>query len=107
MSGEGGAAVDVRNNEAEGRFQVEQDGQVAFAEYRLLASGILFPHTLVPQALEGRGIGGALAREALGFARERGLKVMPVCTFIAGYIARHPEHHDLVHPDYRRALHLD
>ena len=79
----------------------------AFAEYRLLASGILFPHTLVPEALEGRGIAKAMAEAALGFARERGLKVMPTCTFFAGYIARHPEHHDLVHPDYRRALHLD
>ena len=102
-----GRSVEVRNNEAAGRFEVEQDGKVAFAEYRLLASGILFPHTLVPQSMEGRGIGGALAREALAFARERDLKVMPTCTFIAGYMQRHPETHDLVHPDYRRALHLD
>ena len=101
------ATVEVRNNEADGRFEVEQDGRTAYAEYRLLASGILFPHTEVPQALEGRGIGSALVREALAFARERGLKVMPTCTFFAGYIAKHPEHHDLVHPDYRRALHLD
>ena len=101
-----GAAVEVRNNEAAGRFEVERGGEVAFAESRLLASGILFPHTLVPEAMEGRGVGSALAREALGFARERGLKVMPVCTFIAGYIKRHPETHDLVHPDYRAALHL-
>ena len=101
------ADVQVRNNEAAGRFEVEQDGQVAFAEYRLLQSGILFPHTLVPEALEGRGIASAIAEEALAFARERGLKVMPTCTFFAGYIAKHPEHHDLVHPDYRRALHLD
>ena len=102
-----GTAVQVRNNEADGRFEVERGGQVAFAEYRLLASGILFPHTLVPEAMEGKGVGSALAREALGFARERGLKVMPTCTFFAGYIQRHPETHDLVHPDYRRALHLD
>jgi predicted GNAT family acetyltransferase len=101
------APVEVRNNEAEHRFEVEQDRQVAFAEYRLLASGIMFPHTLVPEALEGRGLAKAMAEEALAFARGRDLKVMPTCTFFAGYIAKHPEHHDLVHPDYRRALHLD
>ena len=100
------APVDVRNNEANGRFEVEQDGQTAFAEYRLLQSGIMFPHTLVPEALEGRGLAKAMAEEALAYARERGLKVMPTCTFFAGYIAKHPEHHDLVHPDYRKALHL-
>ena len=98
------AAVEVRNNEAAGRFEVEQGGKVAFAEYRLLQSGVMFPHTLVPQELEGRGIGAALVRAGLAYARERGLKVLPTCTFFAGYIARHPEFHDLVHPDYRRAL---
>jgi predicted GNAT family acetyltransferase len=97
-------AFDVVNNEAAGRFEVHLDGAVAFAEYRLLASGILFPHTEVPAAFEGKGVGGALVRHALAFARERGLKVMPTCTFFAGYIAKHPEFHDLVHPDYRKAL---
>ena len=96
----------VRNNEAEGRFELEIDGSVAYAEYRVLASGVLFPHTEVPSALEGRGVGSALVREGLRFARERDLKVIPVCTFFAGYIARHPESHDLLHPDYRAALGL-
>ncbi len=98
--------VEVRNNEAAGRFEADVEGDVAFAEYRLLASGMLFPHTVVPAAAEGRGVGSALAREALGYARSHDLKVIPVCTFFAGYIAKHPEFHDLVHPDYRAALGL-
>lgn len=98
------APVTVRNNAAEGRFETEAEGLAAFAEYRLLASGILFPHTEVPAPLEGRGIGSALVREALAYARAEGLPVMPVCTFFAAYIRRHPETHDLVHPDYRTAL---
>jgi predicted GNAT family acetyltransferase len=51
-------------------------------------------------------VGGALVRHAMAFARQRGQKVLPVCTFFAGYIARHPEFHDLVHPQYRKALGL-
>jgi predicted GNAT family acetyltransferase len=94
----------VVNNEAAGRFEVRLGEDVAFTEYRLLASGILFPHTEVPPAFEGRGVGSALVRAGMAFARERGQKVMPVCTFVAGYIARHPELHELVHPDYRAAL---
>lgn len=95
---------EVIDNSAEGRFELHIDGHVAFAEYRLLASGILFPHTLVPEALEGRGIGSALVKYGLAYARENKLPVMPVCPFFAGYIQKHPEWHDVVHPDYRTAL---
>ena len=101
------AALDVVNNAEAGRFEVRLGDEVAFAEYRLLASGILFPHTLVPEVLEGKGVGGAMVRAAMAFARARGEKVIPVCPFVAGYIAKHPEYHDLVHPDYRKALGLD
>jgi uncharacterized protein len=29
-------------------------------------------------------------------ARSRGLKVVPRCSFVAGYLRRHPEYQDLV-----------
>ncbi|MBX3479209.1 MAG: N-acetyltransferase [Caulobacter sp.] len=103
-----GPAFEVIDNRAdgasEGRFEVHLGDAVAFAEYRLLESGVMFPHTVVPPAFEGKGVGGALVRHGMAFARERGQKVIPVCTFFAGYIAKHPEFHDLVHPDYRKAL---
>jgi len=94
----------VVNNIQAGRFEITIDGQIAFAEYRLLRSGVLFPHTEVPQALEGRGLGSRLVQAGLSYAREKGLAVMPVCPFFAAYMKRHPETHDLLHPDYRVAL---
>src|SRR5262245_621766 len=94
----------VENNDKDGRLEVHMDGQTAFAEYRVLETGIMFPHTVTPPALEGRGIGAALVKEGMRMARERGMQVIPTCTFFAGYIARHPEFHDLVHPGYRAAL---
>jgi uncharacterized protein len=94
----------VINNAETGRFEVHLGEEVAYSEYRLLQTGILFPHTEVPPAFEGKGVGGALVRAAMAFARERGEKVIPVCPFVAAYITRHPEYHDLVHPDYRTAL---
>ena len=44
-------------------------------------------------------MGGRLAKAALEHAAAQGLKVIPRCSFIAGYIARHPEFADLVAPD--------
>ncbi|HEY9216940.1 MAG TPA: GNAT family N-acetyltransferase [Phenylobacterium sp.] len=98
--------LNVVNNVDRGRFEVRLGGDVAFAEYRKLETGILFPHTEVPPAFEGKGVGGRLVKTALEWARSEGQVVMPTCPFVAGYITKHPEFHDLVHPDYRTALHL-
>lgn len=96
--------VIVTDNPAAHRFETVVDGHLAIAEYNLIAGGIVFTHTEVPQALEGRGIGKALIVHALGEARGRGLKVIPICPFFAAYMKKHPETHDLVHPSYRSAL---
>jgi uncharacterized protein len=96
----------VVNNAEAGRFEVRVEDDVAYAEYRRLESGILFPHTEVPRAFEGRGVGGKIVRTALDWARSEGQKVMPTCPFVAGYIQKHPEYHDLVHEHYRPALKL-
>jgi hypothetical protein len=87
---------DVRDNLAQHRFELEADGHVAMAHYALTPGVITFTHTLVPKELEGRGIGSRLARGALDAARAQGLKVVPKCPFIAGYIGKHPEYADLV-----------
>lgn len=90
------AGVEVANNEAEHRFEVIADGMIAVSEYRLRDGEIIFTHTEVPVALEGRGIGTALARAALDHTRAKGLRVVPQCPFIRGYIERHAEYQDLV-----------
>lgn len=92
---------DVTNNEKAARLEVKLDGETAFAEYRITRGGIVFPHTVVPEAFEGRGIGGALVRAGLAFAKEKDLPVIPTCSFFAGWIARHPEFVEQVHPRYR------
>lgn len=88
--------IEVRDNPAESRFEAHVDGEVAVADYRLEGDRILFTHTSVPPELEGQGIGSALIRAALAAARERGLKVVPLCSFVAAYVQRHPETRDLL-----------
>lgn len=98
----------VRDNPAMHRFEIDlDDGSVAIAEYNLLAGKIVFTHTEVPPAHEGKGIGSALIRFALASARERGLEVIPICPFFAAYIKRHPDEQDLLDPSYRKALGLE
>lgn len=55
-------------------------------------------HTEVDGAYEGYGVGSALVDAALAMAREAGVRIRPTCPFVAAYLKRHPEHHDIVHP---------
>jgi len=87
---------DVRDNPARHRFELEVDGHLAVAVYSLAPGVITFIHTEVPQALGGRGVGSRLAKGALAQVRARGLKVVPRCPFIRGYIEKHPEWQDLL-----------
>jgi predicted GNAT family acetyltransferase len=108
MSGNGATEVEVRDNPKLHRFEVDLgNGQHAVAIYNLLTAKIMFTHTEVPEAYEGRGIGTALIRAGLNAARERGLQVIPTCPFFASYIKRHPEEQDLLEPAYRSVLGLD
>lgn len=96
-----------QDNPSSHRFEALLDGQVAaFAEYNLLKNGVMFTHTEVLPAHEGRGVASGLAKFALGDVRRRGLKAIPVCQFIAGYIRKHPEYLDLLTEDSRRAFHV-
>ncbi len=79
------------------RFEMLVDGERAgLAAYRLRGDRIVFLHTEIDDAYEGRGLGGVLVRAALDSSRERGLRVVPVCPFVKGWIERHADYADLV-----------
>jgi len=87
--------IPVHNLEAM-RFEIQKDEYLAVLEYQLGEGKIIFTHTGVPAALEGQGIGSRLARAGLEHARAEGLRVVPLCSFIAGYIHKHAEYQDLL-----------
>lgn len=78
---------DVTNNEAKRRYELVVDGVTAFAEYRLVGNRINFHHTLVPEEIGGRGVGGRLVKAALDDAEARGLEVEASCSFVAKALA--------------------
>jgi uncharacterized protein len=79
------------------RYELRLGGRlIGIAAYRRRDSRIVFTHTEVDASCEGRGYGSRLAAAALDDARRRGLDVVPLCPFIARYVERHPEYHELV-----------
>ena len=86
---------DVRDNSEAQRFELSEQGHVAFAEYRIDGDVITFTHTVVPSSLQGMGVGSRLIEGALAQVRAKGTKLRPQCSFVAAYIAKHPEWQDL------------
>jgi predicted GNAT family acetyltransferase len=79
------------------KFEFEEGGQVAYLEFEVDGSEwITLWHTEVPPALRGRGIAGMLAKTALEYARDQGLKVDVICPIVADYIVKNPEFKTLV-----------
>jgi predicted GNAT family acetyltransferase len=88
--------ADVRDNTERHRFELDAEGHVAFSNYKRDGGTITIMHTEVPRELNGKGIGSALVRGLLDIVRAQGLKAVPLCPFVAGYIAKHPEYADLL-----------
>ena len=85
-----------------GRFEIREGNRVlGLASYHVDNGVMTLPHTEVDPSVGGRGIGTALVAGVLTAARERGLHVLPYCSFVRHYIQQHPEDVDLVAEDDR------
>lgn len=81
------------------RFEATPDdapGQLAICSYRRIGNTLVLHHTEVPWQLQGRGLAGELVQAALDWARAHGLRVRPSCSYVAAYMRRHPQTHDLL-----------
>jgi predicted GNAT family acetyltransferase len=77
------------------RFELIEDGKLAYADYRIEGDVLVIPYVFADPALRGRGTAGRLMTGVLESARERGLKVEPICGYAAAFIERHAEYRDL------------
>ncbi|MBT2300977.1 N-acetyltransferase [Variovorax paradoxus] len=96
----------VYDNASKHQFELESEGERAVAIYSLAEGVITFLHTLVPDALRGRGIATRLVQAGLASARQRGLLVVPKCPVFAAYMRAHHETHDLLADEGRALLGL-
>ena len=85
----------VRDNKTLSRFEMDVEGAVAFANYRLTPQAVVITHTETPRALRGRGIASELVGGALDLIRADGRKVIAGCGFVVDYLYKHPEYADL------------
>jgi uncharacterized protein len=86
----------VRDNPGRSRFEMEESGALAYADYRREPGRLVIPYVYAPPELRGSGAAGRLMEGVLAQARAEGAKVVPICGYAAAYIRRHREHHDLI-----------
>lgn len=92
--------VSVTDNPGELRYELHVDGEFAGQiRYRRQPGAVVLVHTDVEPRFERHGLGSRLVQGALDDLRARGLKVVPLCPFVAEFIDRHPAYADLVTAD--------
>jgi uncharacterized protein len=89
-------ASTIRDNTALSRFELDAEGVIALANYRLSGDVMTITHTEVPPDARNRGIASRLIEGMLVEARSRGLKIVPLCSFVKTYVDRHPEVRNLL-----------
>lgn len=89
------------------RYELRLDDRVVgVADYVRDGGALAITHTGVEPRLRGRGLAGELIEFALRDMREAGERVLPYCSYVSDYIARNPEHLDLVPEERRRSFGL-
>ena len=86
--------TEVVHNAALGRYEMRTDHGLAVAVYHQRGDSLVFTHTEVPPADQGKGNAARVVRAALDDTRRRGLKIVPACSYVVAFVRRHPEYRD-------------
>lgn len=87
---------ELRNVQSHSRYEMDENGLTSFADYRLKDGRLFIDHVESPPALRGTGAAGRLMAALAQDARERGLKITPICGYAAGWLKRSPDYRDLL-----------
>ena len=90
--------IQQKDDGKRGAFFIADNGNVA-AEMTYVWAGdhkIIIDHTRIDESLRGKNVGRQLVHRAVEFAREKGLKVMPLCPFAKRVFDRVEEYGDVL-----------
>ena len=91
-----GTEYKLVHNEAKHQYEYHIEGHLAQLVYEEEDGVLHITQTLVPHELGGRGIAGALTKDAFADIEKRGFKIIPVCTYTIAYVKKHPEYERLL-----------
>lgn len=82
--------IQHESGESKGSFFIEEEGEVkAQLSYSKTGdTGIIIDHTEVSREMRGKNIGKALVEHAVEYARNKNLRVIPLCPYAKSVIEK-------------------
>lgn len=90
--------VQLRIYDNKGAFYIEIEG-IQEAMMTFVYAGedkIIIDHTEVNPGNEGKGFGKKMVTKAVEFAREKGIKIVPLCPFVKSFFDKTSEFRDVL-----------
>ena len=87
--------LEVTHNQEEKRFETWIEGYLSKLDYIQDGKNFVITHVGVSPELRGQGVAGKIVEVGLEYAKENSLRVVPMCSYAAAYIRRHPEYAEL------------
>ena len=86
----------MKNNSSLSRYEMEIDGHVAYANYRIDGEIINIDYVFAPEELRGSRAAGKLMEEIARMARDKKMKILPICGYASVWLRRSKEYRDLM-----------
>jgi predicted GNAT family acetyltransferase len=86
----------MRDNAAQSRFELEENGHRVWAAYRFQDGKTTLAHVEAEPPLRGTGAAGRLMQQIVDHARGHELVIVPRCSYARAWFQRHPEAQDVL-----------
>ncbi len=86
----------VTDNRDLQRFELLENGETAFANYRRSGLHVIIPHVEAPPALRGTGAASRLMDGVVERARAEGFRITPTCSYAFAWFRRHKDAQDVL-----------
>jgi hypothetical protein len=83
--------TEVHDNPDLHRFEMSEQGQTVFADYRRVGHRLIIDHVEAPISLRGTGAAGRFMEGLVAAAKAEGSTIVPICSYAVAWLRRHPE----------------
>ena len=92
--------IHLEHNDKKGTFSIEENGErLAAMEFTMAGkTKMIIDHTEVDDRLRGRGAGRQMLNQLVEYAREKGIKVIPLCPFAKSVFQKDESIRDVLFP---------
>ena len=80
------------HNQTENKYEFHIDGHIAHITYDNQDGVLHITHTIVPEALAGKGLAKILTIAVMEEIEKQGLKMLPKCSYTVAFVEKNPEY---------------